>query len=471
MSPTSPSLVAQSPIHRASDLHLGARRASGYKKSLIILPGHQLWETCLRIASGISKSVTKQIRFAQSRRAFSAVKSSDDFLSFDEETEEVISGEPSFGDDGLVFVDYAPSVFAQIRELHGIPQRAYLHSLGIERIIGGLILGKLHSFEEVVSTGRSGSFFLRSADGKYLIKSLPIEEHSFFRRILKAYYTVRHLLINTGEFFFLPHILSFQHVKHYPSTFLARFLGLHRIKNPKDPRQDLYFVVMENLFDTPLEIHEQYDLKGSTVNRFVGEKMETFNPSVALKDLDFHRRLRVGPTMKALMLEQAEIDCMVRCNQPPSLATLLIFFLQWMESLNICDYSMLVGLHYPSASISTPTTPSSAAAGARPRRNTATNAIAEETLKASLTSHLLDRSRFRRHFGGTKSVGSSSGDQDGLEEVVYFIGLIDILTQYDFNKKVEHNLKSIVYKKNEISAVAPEPYRKRLLWYMSSIID
>lgn len=72
---------------------------------------------------------------------------------------------------------------------------------------------------------------------------------------------------------------------------------------------------MENLFDTNLDIHEQYDLKGSTVNRFVGEKMELFNPSVALKDLDFHRRLRLGPVMKALMLEQAEIDCMVRYSQ------------------------------------------------------------------------------------------------------------------------------------------------------------
>lgn len=408
-SPGVPLSVPSSP-GRPSDAASGARRASAYKKSLVVLPGHPHWETCLRIASGISKSVIKQIRFAQSRRAFEA-KSSDDFLSFDEETEEVVSGEPLFGDEGLVFVDYAPSVFAQIRELHGIPQRAYLHSLGIERIIGGLLLGKLHTFEEVVSTGRSGSFFLRSADGKYLIKSLPVEEHQFFRRILKAYYT---------------------HLKHYPSTFLARFLGLHRIKNPKDPKQDLFFVVMENLFDSPLEIHEQYDLKGSTVNRFVGEKMEMFNPAVALKDLDFHRRLRLGPVMKSLMLEQAEIDCM------------------WMESLNICDYSMLVGLHYPSAAASPLTAAnvgSSASTGARPRRNTSSNTLAGEQSRMSFTSHSLDRSRFKRFHGGTKSVGSVSAEQDGLEDVVCFIGLIDILTQYDFNKKVEHNLKAIVYKK------------------------
>lgn len=111
-----------------------------------------------------------------------------------------------------------------------------------------------------------------------------------------------------------------------------------------------------------------------------------------------------------------------------------------MESLNICDYSLLVGLHYPS---SAPTTPASA--GARPRRNTASSGITEPS-QSPFASHTYDRSRFRRFNGGIKSVGSSA-EQDGLDDVVYFIGLIDILTQYDFNKKVEHNLKSIVYKK------------------------
>jgi 1-phosphatidylinositol-4-phosphate 5-kinase len=148
------------------------------------------------------------------------------------------------------------------------------------------------SFEEVISTGRSGSFFLRSPDGKYLIKTLPAEEHQFLRRNLKEYH---------------------RHIRHYPSTLICRFLGLHRLKNTKAASQDIYFVVMANLFDnTSIDIHEQYDLKGSTVNRFVGEKLEIFNPAVAMKDLDFHRRIRIGPYMKALLLEQAEIDSLVR---------------------------------------------------------------------------------------------------------------------------------------------------------------
>jgi len=71
---------------------------------------------------------------------------------------------------------------------------------------------------------------------------------------------------------------------------------------------------MANLFDTELDIHEQYDLKGSTVNRFVAEKLEFWNPNVAMKDLDFHRRIRIGGLLKSRLLEQIEMDTMVRTD-------------------------------------------------------------------------------------------------------------------------------------------------------------
>ena len=53
------------------------------------------------------------------------------------------------------------------------------------------------------------------------------------------------------------------------------------------------------------------------MNRSVGEKLEMWNPHIALKDLDFHRRVRVGPQMKALLLEQAEKDSKVSIAGDP----------------------------------------------------------------------------------------------------------------------------------------------------------
>lgn len=45
------------------------------------------------------------------------------------------------------------------------------------------------------------------------------------------------------------------------------------------------------------------------MNRSV--RSEDWNSNVALKDLDFHRRIVLGPILKAMLLEQAEIDSKV----------------------------------------------------------------------------------------------------------------------------------------------------------------
>jgi hypothetical protein len=53
-------------------------------------------------------------------------------------------------------------------------------------------------------------------------------------------------------------------MEKYPNTLIPRFYGLHKLKsiNKKDGKaNEIYFVVMANLFDSPLPIHEQYDLK------------------------------------------------------------------------------------------------------------------------------------------------------------------------------------------------------------------
>jgi len=89
---------------------------------------------------------------------------------------------------------------------------------------------------------------------------------------------------------------------------------------------------MENLFASPLIINESYDLKGSTVNRYlfllslflflflfvsytslrsVSEKIDIWLPYVAMKDMDFHHRVQLGPQLKALFLAQVERDARV----------------------------------------------------------------------------------------------------------------------------------------------------------------
>ena len=67
------------------------------------------------------------------------------------------------------FLDYAPYVFNEIRNLFGISKESYLRSIGPENLLSNLLKGNLNTLRELVSSGKSGSFFYYSADGKKYI--------------------------------------------------------------------------------------------------------------------------------------------------------------------------------------------------------------------------------------------------------------------------------------------------------------
>ncbi|CAG8832453.1 14293_t:CDS:2, partial [Racocetra persica] len=88
------------------------------------------------------------------------------------------------------------------------------------------------------------------------------------------------------------------HVKANPDTLLSRFYGLHRVKLPRGPK--IHFVVMNNIFPPHRDIHEIYDLKGSTVGRET-KVTNNHNPRTVLKDLNWinsEQHLELGPAKR-----------------------------------------------------------------------------------------------------------------------------------------------------------------------------
>ena len=67
------------------------------------------------------------------------------------------------------------------------------------------------------------------------------------------------------------------HFEEYPHSLLPRFFGAHKLhfprRGPTFPSRTVCFVVMANVFGSPREIHEKYDLKGSTVGRTAGASL------------------------------------------------------------------------------------------------------------------------------------------------------------------------------------------------------
>jgi 1-phosphatidylinositol-4-phosphate 5-kinase len=160
---------------------------------------------------------------------------------------------------------------------------------------------------ELGSPGKSGSFFYFSRDYKYIIKTIHHSEHKFLRKILKDYY---------------------QHVTDNPNTLLSQFYGLHRVKMPYGKK--IHFVVMNNLFPPHRDIHQTFDLKGSTIGRDNKEDDEGTNARATLKDLNWLRRqkhIELGVQKKQLFLEQLRQD------------------VRLLQKLGIMDYSLLIGIH------------------------------------------------------------------------------------------------------------------------------
>lgn len=170
-----------------------------------------------------------------------------------------------------------------------------------------LSLTAKYILSELGSPGKSGSFFYFSRDYRFIIKTIHHNEHKFLRRILPQYYA---------------------HVKDNPHTLLSRFYGLHRVKLPHGRK--IHFVIMNNLFPAHKDVHESYDLKGSTVGREYPEEKAAQNPRAVLKDLNWINRrktLELGPEKRALLTEQLRRDS------------------DLLKELGVMDYSLLVGIH------------------------------------------------------------------------------------------------------------------------------
>ena len=213
------------------------------------------------------------------------------------------------------FFDYAPKIFASIRKFSGVTKEQYLESLGPEKILSYIFKSNFQTLSELCSSGKSGSFFYYSYDGRFMLKTIPRHEFKMMKTMLKNYH--EYLTIRNTD------------------SMISRVFGLHKIifyrKRGKMAKK-IYFCVMNNVFQTTKKIDLRYDLKGSTYGRQTirdkaGIKADR---TVALKDLDFLNKkdvFKVGHENKQRIAHILRLDA------------------QFFAENNIIDYSLLVGVH------------------------------------------------------------------------------------------------------------------------------
>ncbi|EGR32427.1 phosphatidylinositol-4-phosphate 5-kinase family protein, putative, partial [Ichthyophthirius multifiliis] len=210
------------------------------------------------------------------------------------------------------FQDYAPNVFQKIRALYNITDDEYLKSIGPDQLFSSLVKGDFNSFTQLTSTGKSGSFFYYTADGKFTLKTINRTEFNHLKQILKNYY---------------------EHLQNNKNTLIIKFFGLHKIKlrmKKSMNEQIVCFVIMGNVFHTRKYINEKFDLKGSKYGRITKQSLLK-SKGITFKDLDFINKSR---------------KLNVKNNQYVEFMNIIKKDAQFFEENNIIDYSLLVGIHH-----------------------------------------------------------------------------------------------------------------------------
>ncbi|XP_029119304.1 phosphatidylinositol 4-phosphate 5-kinase 1 isoform X2 [Elaeis guineensis] len=360
--------------------------------------------------------------------------------------------------------DYCPMVFRNLREMFKIDAADYMMSIcGVDGL------------KELSSPGKSGSIFYLSQDERFVIKTLRKYELKILLKMLPKYYN---------------------HVGIYDNTLITKFFGLHRI-TIKGARK-VRFVVMGNMFCTELRIHRRYDLKGSSQGRSTSK--HNINENTTLKDLDLSYVFHLENSWRESLFRQISLDCM------------------FLESQCIIDYSMLLGLHFrapehlkallesqhtlqnsSSSQANNSDEPSQDEVTVPPKGlllvahepgsvNTMPGShIRGSTLRASAVGDeevdliLPGTGRLRVQLGVNMPAqaqrkllhneGPDSAEIDPVEvyDVVLYLGIIDILQEYNMTKKIEHAYKSLKFDPLSISAVEPKLYSKRFISFLEKV--
>jgi len=320
--------------------------------------------------------------------------------------------------------EYCPLVFRNLRERFGIDDASYMKSL-------------TRPPRPADSPGKSGAKFYNSYDELYVIKTLTSEEIEQMHSLLKQYH---------------PFV-----VERHGKTLLPQYLGMYRLTVDN---VEHYLVVMRNVFSNHLNIHMKYDLKGSTVDREASDK-ERQKEKPTFKDNDFLKdgvKIHIGEEAKAKLMETLKAD------------------VNFLTNLHVMDYSLLLGVHNVDQA-------AEEEANRLANQGDEAEELAEEDYDSGGSGVALtppDSPRAPSYMAANgalidpeKDIYAIPSRASSQKREIYFLALVDILTQYGVKKQAAKVAKSVKYGSSVegISTVEPEQYAVRFLEFISNAIE
>ena len=348
-------------------------------------------------------------------------------------------------EESYLLQEFGGVIFNNIRLYLGINKDDFIKSISPQDFITELMISSQTIFEELVSTGSSGSLLYYTRDGEFIVKTISRKEYKFLKKIL-------------GEYYF--------YLKDNPLSFLPKLLGCYVLKRKcKKKLTNIYFIVMTNVFVTSNHIDLRFDLKGSSIGRKVLTGTETnleafTNGDMALKDLDFNllnEKVYVG-NKREIILKQLKKDT------------------EFLYNINSNDYSLLLGIHNIKISHKLSLTKSA---------TLKTEYIKKED--SSLISGISKDINLTNTFDTDSSTSSENSIVDRLNKLktiydfedggilssnkdrIYYLGIIDILTEFNNVKHLEYYYKKLRYCSNKMSCIPPIQYKERFYNYLETV--
>jgi len=342
------------------------------------------------------------------------------------------------------FKEYMPLVFRNLRERFGIDDKLYASSF--------LIQPQLSKAQ-----GNSGAKFLLTNDKRFYVKTLQSVEVEMMHHMMPSYH--RYI------------------VESHSDTLLPQYLGMYRTTLDN---KEYYYLVIRSVFSCKNKVQKKYDLKGSRIDREAkdSEKADKDKESVTFKDNDFTKdnaKIYIGTEQKEKFTERLTKD------------------VNFLSSLNVMDYSLLVGIHDTEHNDSSEpedeaeegnteadggaTTGDESGDGLDESTDAGTGTATQTTTTTTSGATEERRQRYSR----TESVSSSDGYDSEYFAVqcsdeslhsIYYMGIIDVLTYYGATKKAAHAAKTVKHGAGaEISTVKPQLYGTRFLEFMETAME
>ncbi|KAM9408701.1 phosphatidylinositol 5-phosphate 4-kinase type-2 gamma-like [Pholidichthys leucotaenia] len=316
------------------------------------------------------------------------------------------------------FKEYCPQVFRNLRERFGIEDQDYQVSLA-------------RSPPRKDEEGNCEGLLLMSYDRTLVVKEISSEEVAEMHSIISKYH--QHIVTCHG------------------STLLPQFLAMYRVTVENE---DTYLLVMRNMFSHRLHVHRKYDLKGSLVSREASFK-EKVKELPTYKDVDFRNNMQ-----KVYVSDEEKEKVMDKLNRD----------IEFLVRMRIMDYSLLLGIH----DVERAEEEEVVLAPPSEEEEEDENSPASAPRSTSLDGIAGYMNSFKPmgpgEFDPYVDVYAIQSSDGAPQREVYFMGLIDVLTQYDTKKKAAHAAKAVKHGAGaEISTVHPEQYAKRFREFITNI--